>query len=391
MTQVDPSCGRRVGSFVSRFAAMAFALTVAAGCGGANKGTSTTPGSTGTVTSEDGTTMNDQDPVGGGTIDPGATDGEPGAGGDDGGPDDGVAGGPSDGDTTGTDAGPPPIQPPNLDPAPAEVAETVAQHVQAGERALSAKPADPDEALKQARLALEADAANVDAVVLMAHAYYQKRLYDTAEVVLDMLTSNKGERGERAKRNAGVYYVYGLIYEKTDNDPRRAMVNYTKAVQLDPSYTSALINYGAQLLRNKRYDEAIRVFERLTGELNVTAPLAWNNLGSAYRGRSIDYQGGSRVDLIRRAETAYKRAIQADKNYGPAYYNLGLLYLDAEEYPGPNGPLDKLERLQRAKTYFEQYQSMPGVNQELLDEQMKLVTKLIKREEKARKSKDAGW
>ncbi len=362
----------------------ALLILLLVGCGGRDKGAGTTPAG-----GADGQGMDDQNPVGTG-VTPGSA-GEPGA--DQ--PADGSDPGIGDDSVAGVDTGSEPapgLAPPNLDADPAEVKQVVSQHLQAGEKALSGSKRDPDEALKQARLALEADATSIDAAVLLALAYYHKRLYDTAEVVLDVLTTGKGERQDRAQKHAGVFYAYGLVYDATDNDSRRAFVNYQKAVQLDPSHTSALINYGVHLLENKQYDESVKVFERLTGPLNQKTAITWTNLGSAYRGRSASYDGGPRNDLLKRAEAAYERALQLDKNYGPAYYNLGLLYLDADKYPGPSGPMDKLDRLKRAKSYFEKYQSAADVRQDLLDEQMKLVVKLISREEKSRKQKkDANW
>jgi hypothetical protein len=46
--------------------------------------------------------------------------------------------------------------------------------------------------------------------------------------------------------------------------------------------------------------------------------------------------------------------------------------------------MDTLARLNRAKTYFDEYKNMPGVDMKLYDERTKDVTKLIKREEKKR-------
>ncbi|HEY0483160.1 MAG TPA: hypothetical protein VGD37_36815, partial [Kofleriaceae bacterium] len=87
-------------------------------------------------------------------------------------------------------------------------------------------------------------------------------------------------------------------------------------------------------------------------------------------------------DNVRRAEAAYKRALQAGSNYGPAYYNLGLLYLDNDPFPGLP---DTLLRLNTSKTYFDQYKNMPNVDMKLYDDRMKDVTKAIKRAEKQQK------
>ena len=46
--------------------------------------------------------------------------------------------------------------------------------------------------------------------------------------------------------------------------------------------------------------------------------------------------------LIMSAEAAYKRALSVNANYGPAYFNLALLYLDADPFPSGGGTLDTL-------------------------------------------------
>jgi tetratricopeptide (TPR) repeat protein len=288
------------------------------------------------------------------------------------------------GEQAGTDPGepaPPPIVAPNLDPDPAQAKSQVDEHLKRGNAALQAGTLDPDKAIAEAKAALAVDATSVDAVVVLAHGYYHKKLYDTAEVILDMLFKERA----KAKDNAGVYFVYGLVYDKI-NEPQKARVAYEKAVELEPNHLSALTNLGIHQLANKQYREAVRTYEKVSRE-RPSAPV-WNALGSAYRGQSADYDPGAadRANLLRKADTAFKRAIQADRNFGQAYYNLGLLYLDADPYPGEGGaPMDTLLRLQQAKKYFDDYKNMPGASATLYAERTKDVDKLIKREEKARK------
>jgi len=318
------------------------------------------------------------DSVGGGAADDGSG-GATGDGGGGGAADDGSGGGTAD-------QGPPStITPPNLDPSPEQARAAVQKHLSAGRAALEGLKTDPDLALREAQAALAVEATNVDAVALMALAYYHKHLYETAEVILDMLFKDR----EVAKKNANVYYVYGLIYDKTDR-PKQARKAYEDAVRINSNFTSALINLGVHQLANKQYEAAIETFEKVTGPLGVADATTYTDLGDAYRGHSADYDPNSsdRNQLLRKAETAYKRAIDRDRNFAPAYYDLGVLYLDGENFPaGGGGTVDKLVRLNRAKTYFDQYKDMPGADQNLYDERAKDVRKLIKREEKARKRK----
>ncbi|HWE26534.1 MAG TPA: tetratricopeptide repeat protein, partial [Polyangia bacterium] len=73
---------------------------------------------------------------------------------------------------------------------------------------------------------------------------------------------------------------------------------------------------------------------------------AWNNLGSAYRGKQ----------QYAEAENAYKRATQLDPNYADAYFNLGILYLDAKQMPGT----DLVTKLNTAINYFNKYKQLAG-------------------------------
>jgi tetratricopeptide (TPR) repeat protein len=272
----------------------------------------------------------------------------------------------------------PQVTMPNYDPDPAQARAQVDQHLQVARQALAGATPDPDSALREARLALDLDASSVEAAAMVAFAYYHKKLYDTAELVLDDLFKR-----DAAKQNANVYYVYGLVYDHT-NRPDQAVLSYKKALDINPNHASALVNLGVHQLQNTRYAEALATFERLVTQFGRGDVVTLTSLGSAYRGHAADYPQASpdHDDNVRRAEAAYKRALQASPNYGPAYYNLGLLYLDNEPFPGLR---DNLLRLTTSKGYFDQYKNMPGVDMKLYDERMKDVTKAIKRAEKQQK------
>jgi tetratricopeptide (TPR) repeat protein len=277
----------------------------------------------------------------------------------------------------------PAVTMPNYDPDPAAARSQVDQHLQVARAALSTSIPDPDTALREARLALEIDAANVDAAAMVAFAYYHKHLYDTAELVLDDLFKR-----DAAKQNASVYYVYGLVYDHT-NRPEQAVLSYRKAIELDPGRASALVNLGVHQLQNSQYAEALQTFQRLVNQFGRSDAVTLTSLGSAYRGHAADYPATSpeHDDNIRRAEAAYKRALQAGNSYGPAYYNLGLLYLDNDPFPGLS---DTLLRLNTSRAYFDQYKNMAGVDMKLYDDRMKDVTRAIKRAEKQQKRGKAG-
>ena len=207
-------------------------------------------------------------------------------------------------------------------------------------------------------------------------------------VILDDLFKHRST----SLTNPYLFYVYGLVYDKMAED-QKAFLAFRKATELDANYAAALVNLGVHQLANKQYPDATVTYERLTGELGRKDAPSWNGLGSAYRGQAADYDPGSaeRAAWLLKAETAFKQAQAANRNYGAAYYNLGLLYLDADPFPDGNGAaVDTLIRLNKARTYFEEYKNLPGVDMSLFDERTKDVTKLIKREEKKRKKAAAG-
>lgn len=366
-------------SMTRAFGAVLLSVLIACGGGGAKKDTTTPKG--GKSTDGDQSMKDTGDP-----LDPGGSGGTGGTGGTGSNGNLPVAGGGSGaGSGSGSAAEPveAPVAYPNLDPDPGAAKTQVNAHLAIAKNALNQPTPDGDTALKEARLALTFDAANVDAAAMIAFAYYHKKLYDTSELVLDDLFKR-----EAAKSNAQVYYVYGLVYDKT-NRPERAQLAFEKAVGLDPNHASALVNLGVHQLQQGQYGPAQQTFERLTKQFNRTDAITLTSLGSAYRGRSADYPPGDsqRDQFVRAAEGSYKRATQSNANYGPAYYNLGLLYLENDPFPGIS---DGLQRLNAAKGYFDQYKNMPGVDIKLYDDRMKDVTKLIKRLEKQNKKKKSS-
>lgn len=369
------------------------ALAVCAACGGSDKKATTTPAAADKPkTTGDPQSMNDTGEPGGPAVGGVAgTSGGNAPGNTPGGNPPGSA--PGTGNTPGG-PGPnaaPPYEPPptpvvtlpNYDPDPAQAKSQVDQHLQIARAALAAPIPDPDGALREARYALQIDAASVDAAAMVAFAYYHKKLYDTAELVLDDLFKRAV-----AKQNANVYYVYGLVYDHT-NRPDQAVLSFKKAIELNPNHASALVNLGVHQLQNSQYAEALQTFERLVNQFGRNDVITLTSLGSAYRGHAADYPTGSpdHDDNVRRAEAAYKRALQANAGYGPAYYNLGLLYLDNEPFPGL---ADNLLRLNTSKGYFDQYKNMANVDMKLYDDRMKDVTKAIKRAEKQQKKSKGG-
>jgi tetratricopeptide (TPR) repeat protein len=359
---------RVYGSMTRRIGAVL--LCVAAACGGGDKKGTTTPAPA-KGSGDDTQSMKDiGDPTAGGGGGSATGSGT-------------VAVGGGSGSGSGTQPVPvdPPAAPiplPDFDPDPTQAKAQVDQHLNVARSALSMATPDADTALREARQALAIDAANLDAAAMVAFAYYHKHLLDTAELVLDDVFKR-----DAAKKNANVNYVYGLIYDHT-NRPEQALKAFQAAVDINPNFASALVNVGVHQIQNQQYTAAVDTFEKLTGQFNRNDVITLTSLGSAYRGHSADFPSGSpdHDKLVKSAEGAYKKATQANANYGPAYYNLGLLYLDNAPYPGIT---DEVQRLNTAKGFFDNYKNATGLDaagSKLYDDRMKDVTRSLKRAQK---------
>ena len=374
MADVATRMTRRIGTVL---------LCFAAACHGDSKTTATTTpvgkaGGSGTQSMHDAPDPTGG-PVGGGGG--GNTPGNPGGGGGGGGP------------VVGNDPGGPPLPvappegppiiAPNFDVDPTQAKSAVDQHLAVARAALSAPTPDADAALREARAALAIDATSLDAASMTAFAYYHKKLYDTGELILDDVFKRPA-----AKQNANIFYVYGLIYDHT-NRPAQAEVAFSTAVQLNPNFPSALVNVGVHQLQNQQYAAAQTTFEKLTGQFNRNDAVTLTSLGSAYRGRSAEYPAtaSEHDQFIRQADAAYKRATQANASYGPAFYNLGLLYLDNAPFPGIS---DDLVRLQSAKDFFDKYKATAGFDLKLIGDRQKDVDKAIKKAQKKAQKKPAA-
>ena len=281
---------------------------------------------------------------------------------------------------------PPGEHPPGLDLDPNEKQVRLSGHLSRAKQALASGGRDTSLAIQEAQAALQVDETSAPAMLLLAEANYKKGNLELAE---DILGKAKARGGDQSKE---LHFLYGLIYERTDRETE-ALASFEKAVTLDPNYQSGLLNLGVHFLKNKRYTEAASLFERLTGPLGYNGPEAWNNLASAYRGRSAEFAAtdiNRRNEFILRAEQTYKQALSISRNYAPPYYNLGLLYLDSEPFPTANGDMDKMVRLKRAESYFSEYRGKPKANSKLAGEQIALANRLYDREDKVRKKlKDA--
>ncbi len=102
--------------------------------------------------------------------------------------------------------------------------------------------------------------------------------------------------GYSAMDDAGSWYKQGnnlMTQEKNDD----AIVAYDKAIELDPTHTSAWNNKGIALFRLKKYEDAISCYDK-TIELNPNHANAWYNKAKALRGMGQSYLDKANEDRV---------------------------------------------------------------------------------------------
>ena len=105
---------------------------------------------------------------------------------------------------------------------------------------------------------------------------------------------------------------------------------YRDSLALDPAFGPARIALGRLLCRAGRFEQALSVLESLKGTVSH-GPEVLVLMGDARRG----------LEDLAGAKQAFRQAIAANPNYGPARHNLGTLLLDEGEF---EASLDELTR-----------------------------------------------
>jgi tetratricopeptide (TPR) repeat protein len=196
-----------------------------------------------------------------------------------------------------------------------------------------------ENAIVLGKLALSKDDRFVPAMLTLAQAYYFLGKRELAAAIIGVAQSIEPD-------NAEAYLVLGFLALAKD-DRIAATAAFKKASELDPSFGLAWHNLAAQYLHAKNYPQALQAAQRAVqlfpGPGLVGAQL---NLGSALRG----------VRRFDEALAEYQRVLGRDPSYADAYFNLGVLHLDAPQLAG----LDAVGQRSAAIQYLMRYQDLAG-------------------------------
>ena len=196
--------------------------------------------------------------------------------------------------------------------------------------------------LSAVRIVIEGD----QVVVRDGHVSYEP---ESGQAVLDFSVEDLASRvapliRERAAQaaaaadNAVAHYELGLDYELMDA-PARAEAAYRRALEMDPSNTSAYINLGRLLHRRGQISEAEDLYRQAI-QRDPKNPIAVFNLGVALEDQ--EHYG--------EAINAYRKSIAIDSGTADAHYNLARLLEQQGDLRAALRHLNAFRRLTRQKS-----------------------------------------
>jgi len=146
--------------------------------------------------------------------------------------------------------------------------------------------------------------------------YFELIDYDSAEKYF-LLSIEKFN--DEFKSQHEVYYNLAFTLQ-SQNKNEEAEKYYKISMNLNKDYRFTYKNYAYLLFQEKRYKEALEMFERYNSfgeEAEV-----YNNIGI------INEELGNKAKAVK----SYEKSIEVDERYALAYNNLGVLYLNDKKY-----------------------------------------------------------
>jgi len=195
----------------------------------------------------------------------------------------------------------------------------------------------PQDAVAAARAALRRDERFVPAMVVMVKANERLGRLELAESILDQALSIDGSNPELIFLRAQRLQATGQL--------SLALESYRRAVQLRPDFADARMALALQLLAGANYDEAVQQFESLA-RLVSDQPEVHLGLGNAYRS----------TKQWEKSKTELDRVFAVQPQNAEAHFALGLLYMEAGEYPG----MDRLTSLRHAQEELQNFRQISG-------------------------------
>jgi tetratricopeptide (TPR) repeat protein len=197
-----------------------------------------------------------------------------------------------------------------------------------------------DKAISEARLALREHEQNVEAMLVIAEAFYKQGKH---ELVLSVTNSilKVDAKVLLPTEKSQAYNLMGFAYLQA-GQRGDAFSSFKSAAETDDKNASAWNNLGVQYMWRGQPDIAESCFEYAT-TLDAKFAEAYLNHGAALRANS----------KFPEAEKAFQQASKLRPDWAEVHFNLGVLYLDGETL---DADIERRNKL--AITELERYKTM---------------------------------
>ncbi len=200
---------------------------------------------------------------------------------------------------------------------------------------------DLTRAIEEARQALRVHEQNVEAMLVIAEAFFKQGKWEitqgVATAVLDV-----DPRRLTPQESSQAYNLRGFAY-LSDDKREQAKKMFRSAAEIDAKNAAAWNNLGVQYMQDGDFETAATCFKYAT-DIDASFTKAQLNYGTALRGQA----------KLVEAEAQFQKMISKQPSYAAAHFNLGVLYLDAEDFPN----LDLRARYNKAITAFTKYKEL---------------------------------
>lgn len=198
-----------------------------------------------------------------------------------------------------------------------------------------------DKAITEARNALRDHEQNVEAMLVIAEAFYKQGKHELVQSVTgSILKVDPKVLSPEEKSQA--YNLMGFAYLQAGSRGK-AFKAFKDAAETDENNSSAWNNLGVQYMWRGEPDTAQSCFEYAVS-LDAKFAEGQLNLGSALRANG----------KLTEAEAAFWTASKLRPDWAEIHFNLGVLYLDADQIPKH----DELAKLDAAIKEFETYKGL---------------------------------
>lgn len=168
--------------------------------------------------------------------------------------------------------------------------------------------------------------------------YYNKKHFRNALKYAKMAIE-----ADVANRNAEAHYIYALLHDMEFYNPEIAKKHYSKALEIAPGNVPSLCNLGAVLYQEKRYDEAIK-YLKLASHHKSNDTISLYHLANCYSAKG----------LLEAAVIEMDKCFKITPNLPDGHYHLANILFRHHDFEGAiEGYKKSIELAAQTRSFFD--------------------------------------